>query len=252
MSLANQLWLAAKGRSATVLDTLTFQDPNTGGRKTPPDETENQGQEQYGSGGTQTQDAGGTWSRQTQEYYRNLDKLGGSWDEMTVAELNRYGTVLLGFAPMEKNFPFMHEDRAPFSPFTRQIDTPDNLLWLAIVAKGLTKDNYKAFTQFMDSYMTNCQKVIGHISDMGNQNWMSNVNATLLLSGILHRMGLLDDAGYVRSQEHCRTAFDKLYIQETALGALNGVSTLINGSKVSNEGGSSGLSNLALLAKGLI
>lgn len=149
------------------------------------------------------------------------DPNGWAW-----AVLNRCGVSLIGFDPIQGNMVFQHQDRMPFSPFTSEKMSFDNLFMLAVIFKGLTKDNYAAFTKLVGDYMQNVGRAITAVSSMGDANWANHTSSTMLMASMLHRLGMLDDQGLVRVQEHCRTIFDKMWQKDVALGALGGVTSL--------------------------
>lgn len=164
--------------------------------------------------------------------------------------LNQNDVYLLGLNPIQGNYPFQHQDRMPFSPFTSQLATIDNALIALLLLKGMKSENLKELMSLAKDYMRNVAKVIESVADMGNANWANHTSSTILMASVLHRLGMLDDQGLVKVQDHCRSVFDKMWEKDTALGALGGVTTLVTGSKTEGAGGAAGLGAIAKILGG--
>jgi hypothetical protein len=96
-------------------------------------------------------------------------------------------------------------------------------------------------------------KIIEAVADSSKTNWLNGINNVEFCAAICHKIGLIDNGGYVRMLNSVRTRFDKLYAAEAALAALGGVTTLIQGStyKESEKEGisTSGLATIAQIFK---
>ena len=175
----------------------------------------------------------------------NQDGLHDVLGEYVLAE---YDVFLLGFNPIQGNYPFEHEDRMPFSPFTRGLYTPDNALILMLLLKAWKEPAaMKEITKMMETYMKSVASIIGDIAACGKTSYAANTNALMVATAILHKIGLINDGGVVRTQEHLRSVFDKMFEFGIFNTAAQSVTTLVEGSKVGQGALSEGSSGLSAL-----
>ena len=177
----------------------------------------------------------------------NQDGLHDNLGEYVLAE---YGVYLMGFDPIQGNFPFKHQDRAPFSYFTEDTMSLDNVLMAVMALRSLKSPEYfKIFVDWQKEIMKQTANMVDAVATCGKTSVAANTNALMLASSMLHRSGHIDDAGYVKTQDHLRSIFDATFNLEVLTAAMTSVTTLVEGSK-SGQGtsgeGASGLS--ALLA----
>ena len=162
--------------------------------------------------------------------------------------LSEYEVYLMGFEPIQGNYPFTHEDRSPYSIFTRHIETPDNLLIVLLALKAWRdKDAFKQLIGLMESYAKATAGAISDVANCGKSSYGANTNAIMLASAMAHKAGLINDAGVVRVQEHLRGVFDKLFELDIFSNALNSVTTLVEGTKIGQGESGMGQSGLSAL-----
>lgn len=152
-----------------------------------------------------------------------------------------------------ENF-FQSEDHVAFSPATSRHGI-ETLGLLALAARfSKTPDDRKMLKEIIIKYLDSCARIIESVQDASHSNWLTALNNQHIAAAISHRIGLIDDGGYLKILDHYRNVFDRVANIEILSTTLGGVTTLVQGSKISSgEAGMSGqgLGSLAVMLKAL-
>ena len=139
-----------------------------------------------------------------------------------------------------------------FSPATQELSLENLFLVVAIVKLSKTPEGMKHLKDIIIKYLDSCARIIESVQDACHSNWLTALDNQFITATIAHRIGLVDDGGYIRIVEHYRGVFDKMLISDVALGTLSGVTTLVQGSKAPGQYGAEGIGGLATTLKELL
>lgn len=141
----------------------------------------------------------------------------------------RMGDVLYLKIPVEQgNIQFQPQDRFAFSPLPSDPISLEGLALLGLAYNfSRTSEGQKSLEHIILAYMNNITKMICAISEAGQTSWANGGLSIMLSAALMHKTGLLDDAGYLRTIEHARSVFDKMFENQAIGTALTGVSTLV-------------------------
>jgi hypothetical protein len=135
---------------------------------------------------------------------------------------------------LTRNMAFQPQDRMAFSPLPSQPYSTEGVALLLIIANfARTPEGQKSLERIVVKYLDSCTKIIESVEDACHSNWLTALNNQHITATIGHRIGLIDDAGYLKIMSHYQSVFDKMWQKDVALGALSGVTTLVQGSKTS-------------------
>jgi hypothetical protein len=139
---------------------------------------------------------------------------------------------------------------------------------LGVVANfARTKEGMKSLERLMVKYLDSCTTIISSVQDACHSNWLTALNNQHITAAISHRIGLIDDAGYLKIIDHYRSVFDKMFLLSAVDGTITGVTTLVQGAKVgqssssersdegtsrTKESSSEGIGALATVLKALV
>jgi hypothetical protein len=112
-----------------------------------------------------------------------------------------------------------------------------------------TEEGQARLERIAIKYLDVTGKIIEAVADSSKTNWLNGINNVEFCAAICHKLGLIDNGGYVRMLNSVRNRFDKLYVFESARTALGGVTTLIQGSTYKAEEGGISTSGLATIAQ---
>lgn len=180
----------------------------------------------------------------------------GAW---TFGVLNRCGVALFDTTIIQGNTPFQHQDRFTFSPLPTNPVSLEGAALLAIIVSFMkTPQGQDKLARLMNTYIKTCGDIISSVQDACHSNWLTALNNQHITASICHRIGLMDDASYIKTMDHYRSVFDKMFALNIVQDTISGVTTLVQGTKITSGGGetgtaesSSGLGALANIA-GLI
>jgi hypothetical protein len=144
---------------------------------------------------------------------------------------------------------FQSEDHVAFSPATSRHGTENVLLAVVIARLSKTPEGQKILERLALKYLDTCRGIIASIEHASQTNWLTALNNQHIAAGISHRIGLLDDGSYIKTMDHYRAVFDKMFTAEILSSTLGSVTTLVQGSK--SGGGAEGLGSLAVMLKSL-
>lgn len=140
---------------------------------------------------------------------------------------------------------FQHEDHLAFSPATQSFSMENLILILFLVKLSKTPEGMKTLERIAVKYLDSCARIVESVESACHQNWLTALNNQHIAAAIAHRIGLIDDGGYIKIVEHYRSVFDKQYV----LGGVEALGTLvIQGVQAAAPGG---ISDIAALIKGL-
>lgn len=151
---------------------------------------------------------------------------------------------------------YFKEERFAFSPITANTFSIDNMALLLLVAKySTTLEDRKMLKDIIIQYLKTAGGILESIQKSSSQNWLTALNNQHIAAAMLHRIGLIDDGGYLKIVDHFRSVFDKMFIPIILSETLGPVTTLIQGS--SYEAGEKGVSGegigaLATMLKALM
>ncbi len=141
---------------------------------------------------------------------------------------------------LTRNMAFQPQDRMAFSPLPSQPYSIEGAALLLIIANfARNPEGQKSLERIVIKYLDSCTKIIESVEDACHSNWLTALNNQHITATIGHRIGLIDDAGYLKIMSHYQSVFDKMWQKDVALGALSGVTTLVQGSKTTTGEGAS-------------
>jgi hypothetical protein len=149
---------------------------------------------------------------------------------------------------------FETERHLAFSPLTQEMSIENLLLFFAIFKLSRSPEGIKTLERLAVKYIDATARIIESIQASSKSNWLTALNNQHITAAMVHRIGLIDDGGYLKIVDHYRNVFDKLYVLDAALSALGGVTTLVEGStsKVTPAyGGTTELGGLATILHAL-
>lgn len=150
----------------------------------------------------------------------------------------------LNFKILQGSEPFQPQDHIAFYPGTSELASIENVLLAGLVIKlSKTKEGLKMLERIIIKYLESCAKIVASVEDACHSNWLTALNNQHIALAISHKMGLVDNASYVKIMTHYRSVFDKMFILQTAGKGIEGLHTLVQGAKVASEAGF-GLSSL--------
>lgn len=131
---------------------------------------------------------------------------------------------------------FEHEDNIAWYPGTSEQFSLQNVMLVLFMAKLMkTGEGQARLERIITKYLEVTGRIVESVADSSKTNWLNGINNVEFLAAITHKIGLIDNGGYVRMLNSVRTRFDKIYSAEAALSALGGVTTLIQGSKIETK-----------------
>ena len=149
---------------------------------------------------------------------------------------------------LTRNMAFQPQDRMAFSPLPSQPYSTEGVALLLIIANfARTPEGQKSLERIVVKYLDSCTKIIESVEDACHSNWLTALNNQHITATIGHRIGLIDDAGYLKIMSHYQSVFDKMWQKDIALGALSGVTTLVQGSKINQGESGQGASGIPAL-----
>jgi hypothetical protein len=155
---------------------------------------------------------------------------------------------------------FFSEDHVAFSPATQETLSLENIMLALIILKlSKTPEGMKSLERIAIKYLDSCARIVESVENACHSNWLTALNNQHIATAISHRIGLIDDGGYIKIMEHYRAVFDKLLISDVALGTLTGIATLVQGSSLQSSAtgaetatGLASVGELAVILKGLL
>lgn len=158
---------------------------------------------------------------------------------------------------VHKEDSFQPQDRFAFSPLPSEpISLEGAVLALLILKLSKTPEGMKSLERIAIKYMDSCARIVESIQDASHSNWLTALNNQHMAAAISHRIGLIDDGAYIKILDHYRSVFDKMFglaaASEVMEATVTGVTTLVQGSKVSSKEGMSGLPAALLALKGIM
>lgn len=155
-----------------------------------------------------------------------------------------------GFKAHWEDF-FAPKDKIPFSPLPNNVLTAEGA-FLGLLLFKMLKDKPKMLERIIIKYLDSISGICGSIMDSGKTNPLTGVHNTTVLATMLHRLGLIDNGGYLKIVDESRNIISVMQAQVTAGIALEGVQTFVEGSKTTSTAGKYGItrtaSGLGLLA----
>lgn len=138
------------------------------------------------------------------------------------------------------------ENHLAFSPATQDLSFENLFLVVALIKLMKTPEGMKSLERIVIKYLDSCSQIVASVESACHQNWLTALNNQHIAAAIAHRIGLIDDGGYIKIMEHYRAVFDKMYL----LGGLESLGTLvIQGAQAAAPGG---VADIAALIKGLV
>jgi hypothetical protein len=135
-----------------------------------------------------------------------------------------------------------------FSPMSQEYLSLDNAILLILVAR-LAKSDPKGLAKLMAKYMDDVTGLLGKIADAAKAHPITALNAGTMYAVTAHRFGVITDSGYLKIVDQIKSIIDKLILINFAGVAMDGLSVLVEGSKVGAEGAAAGLPALLSLVK---
>lgn len=143
--------------------------------------------------------------------------------------------LILPNDPIQGGSPFQPQDRMAFSPLpTDPLSIEGLALFLLIANFAKTPEGQKSLERIVLKYLDSCARIIESVQDASHSNWLTALNNQHITATISHRIGLIDDAGYIKVLDHYRSVFDKMLQTEWLGTAITGVTTLVQGAKTTN------------------
>lgn len=132
--------------------------------------------------------------------------------------------------------PFQPQDRFTFSPLPTNPYSLEGLAIFALIANfARTKEGQKSLERIALKYIETCGSIIEAVQDASHSNWLTALNNQHITAAITHRIGLMDDASYIKIIDHYRSVFDKMFGLEIVSDTITGVTTLVQGNKVKSS-----------------
>lgn len=127
------------------------------------------------------------------------------------------------------------KDKAAFSPLPNNPLSIEGALIGAIIAIFMrTPQGQKSLEKIIEKYLDSCARIVESVQEACHSNWLTALNNQHITAAIGHKMGLIDDSGYLKIVDHYRSVFDKM-LQESYISILGntfqGITTLVTGSK---------------------
>jgi len=150
---------------------------------------------------------------------------------------------LLPVSPITLSQAYQPQNRMAFSPLPTQPMSIEGLALLGIIFNfARTKEGNKSLERIIVKYLDSCARIIESVQDACHSNWLTALNNQMITATISHRIGLMDDAGYMEVLSHYRSVFDKMFLISGFETTFTGITTLVQGSKTTAattaEGGS--------------
>ena len=156
----------------------------------------------------------------------------------------------LDFNITQGNFPFTPEDRFTFSPLPHDPISIEGLALLLIIKKlASSPEGLKALERIAIKYLDSCARIVESVEDACHTNWLTALNNQHISLAIAHKIGLIGNDAYIKTMDHYRSVFDKMWTAQMAGQILDGVTTLVQGAKVGTGELGTGAAGLGALAK---
>ena len=157
--------------------------------------------------------------------------------------------------PVEKEDKFQEQNRFAFSPLPYEPLSLEGAVLLLLVTKlSKTPEGQKSLERIILKYLDSCGRIIESVEEACHSNWLTALNNQHISAAICHRIGLIDDGGYLKIMDHYRSVFDKMWQAQMAGKILDGAVTIVGGTKVGygeTGRGAAGIGALASILKGL-
>lgn len=141
--------------------------------------------------------------------------------------------LLLPNNPLQGNTPYQPQDKAAFSPLPREPFSIEGALLLGVILTfAKTPEGQKSLERIIVKYLDSCARMVESVQDACHSNWLTALNNQHITAAIGHKIGLIDDAGYVKILDHYRSVFDKMFAIALVGDTITGVTTLVQGAKV--------------------
>lgn len=147
---------------------------------------------------------------------------------------------------------FLPQNRFAFSPLPYDVMSVEGVAFALIMLKlSKTPEGQKILERLAMKYMDSIASIVESVQGPAKTHWAVGLNAQTTTAAILHRTGLIDDGGYEKIVDQSRTVFDKIWTKDFVEKMASNLTTLVEGSKVSAEGGT-GLGALAAILAPLL
>ena len=170
-----------------------------------------------------------------------------------MVKLEEFGQVPDMFLEPHAEDAFYKEERVAFSPITANTWSLDNLALILLIAKfSKTAEDKVHLKQIIVKYLDSCARIVEAVEDACHSNWLTALNNQHIAAAISHRIGLIDDGGYIKIMDHYRSVFDKMLQKGYVTDTVGNLTTLVQGSRTAGkETGATGLGALAAILKEL-
>ncbi len=139
--------------------------------------------------------------------------------------------------PLTRNAAYQPQDRMAFSPLPSQPLSIEGLALLGIIFNfARTKEGSKSLERIIIKYLDSCTKIIESVQDACHSNWLTALNNQHITLAVAHRIGLIDDAGYLKTLSHYQSVFDKMLKISAFETTFQGITTLVQGAKTTQVG----------------
>lgn len=145
--------------------------------------------------------------------------------------------LILPINPVQGGIPYQPQDRMAFSPLPGEPLSIEGLALLGIIFSfARTKEGSRSLERIIIKYLDSCARIIESVQDACHSNWLTALNNQMITATINHRIGLMDNAGYLKVMSHYTSVFDKMYLLSAFSDTFQGITTLVQGAKTTNVG----------------
>lgn len=145
------------------------------------------------------------------------------------------------------------EQHVVFGPATQEMLTLENAVLALVIFKLMkTPEGMKSLERITIKYLDSCARIVESVEQSCHSNWLTALDNQFITATIGHRIGLIDDGGYIRIMEHYRGVFDKMLVQKYVVEGLSTFVQTVQGSQTTmGEWSTKGIADIAALIKGL-
>lgn len=131
---------------------------------------------------------------------------------------------------------YIPQDRAAFSPLPLNPVSIEGFALLLLAAQfAKTPEGQKSLERIINKYLDSCARIVESVQDACHSNWLTALNNQHITAAISHKIGLIDDGGYLKVMDHYRAVFDKMFAIAVVTETITGVTTLVQGAKTYNQ-----------------
>ena len=132
-----------------------------------------------------------------------------------------------------------------FGPSAEFSELEAGLLVVAAAKLMKTKEGVETLRSIAVTYLNNMGRIISSMQAASASNWLT----AAACSSIYRRLGLISPADHYRNLLWIDHIFGEMLLKDYVRETVGSLTTLVNASQTTGQGGTAGIANLATMAK---